>query len=35
MVCNDFRSIRAGLMAMAYAISQMLSWVGINAAETG
>jgi len=33
--CNGFRSIRAGLMAVAHDISRMLSWVGIRAAETG
>jgi hypothetical protein len=29
-----FRTIRAGLMAVAHAISRMLSWVGISAEET-
>jgi len=33
--CNGFRSIRAGLMAVAHDISRMLSWVGIRATETG
>ena len=33
--CNGFRSIRAGLMAVAHDISRMLSWVGINTADTG
>jgi len=31
---NGFRSIRAGLMAVAHDISRMLSWFGISAAET-
>ena len=33
--CNGFRSIRAGLMAVAHDISGMLSWVGVRPAETG
>jgi len=33
--CNGFRSIRAGLMAVAHDISRMLGWVGISAAGTG
>jgi hypothetical protein len=33
--CNGFRSIRAGLMAVAHDISRMLSWVGISPVETG
>ncbi|MBU6250935.1 MAG: ISAs1 family transposase [Cyanobacteria bacterium REEB417] len=33
--CNGFRSIRAGLMAVAHDISRMLGWVGIRATETG
>ncbi|WP_315856430.1 transposase [Synechococcus sp. J7-Johnson] len=33
--CNGFRSIRAGLMAVAHDISRMLGWVGISLAETG
>ncbi len=33
--CNGFRSVRAGLMAVAHDISRMLGWVGISAAETG
>ena len=32
---NGFRSIRAGLIAVAHDISGMLSWFGIRAAETG
>jgi hypothetical protein len=32
---NGFRSIRAGLMAVAHDSSRMLSWVGISPAETG
>jgi hypothetical protein len=33
--CNGFRSVRAGLMAVAHDISRMIGWVGISAAETG
>ena len=33
--CNGFRSIRAGLMAVAHDISRMLGWVGISPADTG
>ena len=33
--CNGFRSIRAGLMAVAHDISRMLGWIGISLAETG
>jgi hypothetical protein len=33
--CNGFRSIFAGLMAVAHDISRMLGWVGISLAETG
>ena len=33
--CHGFRSIRAGLMAVAHDISRMLGWVGISAAGTG
>ncbi|MCP9832429.1 hypothetical protein KBZ14_14535 [Synechococcus sp. HJ21-Hayes] len=33
--CNGFRSIRAGLMAVAYDIRRMLGWVGIRPMETG
>lgn len=32
--CNGFRSIRAGLMAVAHDIHRMLSWVGASPAET-
>jgi predicted transposase YbfD/YdcC len=32
--CNGFKSIRAGLMAVAHDISLMLGWVGISLAET-
>jgi hypothetical protein len=32
---NGFRSIRAGLMAVAHDISRMLDWVGVNRTETG
>ncbi len=32
---NGFRSIRAGLMAVAHDISRMLGWVGISLAGTG
>jgi hypothetical protein len=32
---NGFRSIRAGLMTVAHDISQMLTRLGISAAETG
>jgi hypothetical protein len=28
--CNSFRSIRAGLMAVAHVISRMLGWVGLS-----
>jgi hypothetical protein len=28
--CNGFRSIRAGLMAVAHDINRMLGWVGIS-----
>jgi len=34
LCCNAFQSIRAGLMAVAHDISQMLGWAGIRAAET-
>ena len=33
--CNGFRSIRAGLMAVAHDISRMLDWVGIGPTATG
>ena len=33
--CHGFRSIRAGLMAVAHDISRMLGWVGISLSETG
>jgi hypothetical protein len=33
--CNGFRSIRAGLMAVAHDISRMLGWIGVSLAETG
>ena len=33
--CNGFRSIRAGLMAVAHDIQRMLGWIGISRAETG
>jgi hypothetical protein len=33
--CHGFRSIRAGLMAVAHDISGMLDWVNISTAETG
>jgi predicted transposase YbfD/YdcC len=33
--CNGFKSIRAGLMAVAHDISRMLGWVGISLAGTG
>jgi hypothetical protein len=33
--CNGFRSIRAGLMAVAHDIYRSLGWVGVSAAETG
>lgn len=33
--CNGFRSIRAGLMAVAHDISRMRSWVGVSDAGTG
>jgi hypothetical protein len=33
--CNGFRSIRAGLMAVAHDISRMLGWVGISPTATG
>lgn len=32
---NGFRSIRAGLMAVAYDIRRMLGWVGIRPMEAG
>ncbi|MFM1800635.1 MAG: hypothetical protein RLZZ117_2913 [Cyanobacteriota bacterium] len=32
--CNGFRSIRAGLRAVAHDIRRMLDWVGISLAET-
>jgi hypothetical protein len=32
---NGFRSIRAGLLAVAHDIRRMLSWVGISLGETG
>jgi len=35
MRCKGFRSIRAGLMAMAHDMSRMLAWVGISGADTG
>jgi hypothetical protein len=28
--CNGFRSIRAGLMAVAHDVSRMLGWIGIS-----
>ena len=31
---NGFRSIRAGLMAVAHDISRMLGWVGVNTTTT-
>jgi hypothetical protein len=33
--CHGFRSIRAGLMAVAHDISRMLGWVVISLSETG
>ena len=33
--CNGFRSIRAGLMAVAHDICRMLGWVGAIPAGTG
>jgi len=33
--CNGFRSIRAGLMAVAHAIRRFLGWAVISLAETG
>jgi hypothetical protein len=33
--CKGFRSIRAGLMAVAHAIRRMLAWVGVSPQETG
>jgi len=33
--CNGFRSIRAGLMAVAHDINRMLAWVGISLDDTG
>lgn len=33
--CNGFRSIRAGLMAVAHDIIRMPGWVGISAARSG
>ena len=33
--CHGFRSIRAGLMAVAHDISRMLGWVEISATRTG
>ena len=33
--CNGFRSIRAGLMAVAHDIRRMLSWIGIGTVVTG
>jgi hypothetical protein len=33
--CNGFRSIRAGLVAVAHEINRMLGWVGISASSTG
>ena len=33
--CNGFRSVRAGLLAVAHNIGRRLGWVGISAAETG
>ena len=32
---NGFRSIRAGLMAVAHDIGRMLGWVGVSQAKTG
>ncbi|WP_259722923.1 hypothetical protein [Synechococcus sp. CS-603] len=32
---NGFRSIRAGLMAVAHDINQLLGWVGVKFAQTG
>ena len=32
--CNGFRSIRAGLMAVAHDISRLLGWAGVSSAET-
>ena len=32
---NGFRSIRAGLKAVAHGLSRMLGWCGISAAKTG
>jgi hypothetical protein len=31
--CNGFRSIRAGLMAVAHDMRRMLGWAGISPAE--
>lgn len=33
--CNGFRSIRAGLMAVAHDISRMLGWAGVSPQGTG
>ena len=33
--CNVFRSISAGLMAVAHDISRMLGWVGVSLSESG
>ena len=33
--CNGFRSIRAGLMAVAHDIRRMLGWVGVSPTEAG
>ncbi len=33
--CNGYRSIRAGLMAVAHDITRLLGWVGISPQETG
>ena len=32
---NGYRSIRAGLMAVAHDIHRMLRWIGVSPAETG
>ncbi len=33
--CSGFRSIHAGLMAVAHDIRRMLSWIGISTVATG
>lgn len=33
--CNEFRSTRAGLMAVAHDIGRMLGWVGVSLTGTG